>query len=260
MSRKSTEDKVSKRHSGQIQVSVSASSRSPQVSSSDNCGKKHSVFSKLFNWNREQPRKTSEYVDKKYDAPFNKVAPELRLIGGLGEIKCVAKHERRPLVNRPTQVQKLCHTTTKLLPNFPLTDELPRVACPRKKNPTMVEASERVKFVENLPASSESAPNVEAKTKKAFDHRNPFSLDLDALSEYQKQKHTAEELEKRKNYQIIRRTMETKALKTVGAEKIEQDIRNEKFGLPEFFNVCKSNEDVKTGDRMRKLSSSYRLI
>lgn len=217
--------------------------------------KKKSVLSKLFSWNREKPRPSSEYVDKKFDKPFNKVAPELRMIGGLGPIKCVAKQERQPLINRPTQVQKLSHTTTKLLPNFALTEQLRPVACSDKKKLSVLSAAERVKLVENLPCepSTSSSSSSESGTKAHFNHQNPFNLDLDALSEYQKQKHNAEEKEGRRNYQIIRRTMETKALKTDGAERIVQEARNEKFKLPEFFKVSEESGAAETGEKMSEI-------
>lgn len=204
---------------------------------------KKSVCSKLFSWNEEKPRKTSEYVDKKYEEPFNKVAPELRMIGGLGQIKCVAKHKQQPLINRPTQVQKICHTTTKILPDFSLTEQLRPAACLKKKRLTFAEAAETVKLAENLPSSSSSTQTVEERDENEdnFSHENPFNLDLSALSVYQKQRNDAEETEIRRNYQMIRRTMETKALKTEGVERMKQEERDEKFKLPKFLNV---NEDV----------------
>lgn len=210
---------------------------------------KTSVLSKLFSWNREKPRRTSEYVGKDYSKPFNTVAPELRMIGGLGPMKCVKQHQTRPLVNRPTQVQKVSHTTKKVLPNFPLTETLQPVTCARKTKPEVFEAAERVKFAENLITSSASSPEKQTQeTKSSFDHRNPFNLDLSALSEYQKQKHNAEEGERRRNYQIIRRTMETKALKTDGVVRIKQNERDEKFKLPAFFNISGDSEYDKEGD------------
>lgn len=210
---------------------------------------KTSVLPKLFSWNREKPRPTSEYVAKEYDKPFNKVAPELRMIGGLGPMKCVQQHQTRPLVNRPTQVQKVSHTTSKLLPNFALTETLQSITCTRKTKPGVLEAAERVKFAENLPTSSPAPPKDPVQDiKSSFDHQNPFNLDFDALSEYQKQKHNAEEGERRRNYQIIRRTMETKALKTVGAERIKQQERDDKFKLPAFFNILPDSEFDGEGD------------
>ena len=222
----------------------------PQGSKDVECCKsstRKSLSSKLFGHNCEKPRPTSEYVDKKYEKPFNKVAPELRMIGGLGDIKCVARHAQRPLVNRPTQVQQLCHTKTKLSPNFALTEQFLPLECARKKKPGLFEATERVKFAENLPTPS--TPLVETKTTKdLFDHQNPFTLDLNALTEYQKQKHNAEEMERRRNYQIIRRTMETKALKTEGAERIKDEARKEKFKLPAFFNISEAYGNVEAGE------------
>lgn len=255
--RKSDKNKVFERSSTEV------SSSEPQSSSASKCSSdKMLVASKLFSWNREKPRRNSEYVEKKYLKPFNKVAPELQMIGGLGEMKCVRRNERKPLVNRPTQVQKLCHTTTKLLPNFHLTEQLRPIACKKKKILSILEAAEQVKFAENLPMPSNSHPNKQEKTKEIFNHQNPFNLDLKASSDDEKQKHNAEEVERRRNYEIIRRTMETKALKTEGAERIKQRARDEKFKLPIFFNVCDSivNEvEAAAGDKM-KINSIRRLI
>lgn len=213
--------------------------------------KTKSVVPKLFKWNREQPRVNSEYLDGDFRESFNKIAPELRIIGGLGQHKCIEKQEQRHRpINRPSFVQKASHTTQKLLPNFSLTAKLNPVACRQEKQPRNVfEHAERVKFADNLPPSPSSSSTLltnnskgeKTNKKKIFNHQNPFNLDLSGLSEYQRQKNAAEDVERRKNYQIIRRTMETKKLKTEGKEKIKQQERDEKFQLPELFKVCDAN-------------------
>lgn len=206
---------------------------------------------KLFNWNREKVRQNSEYIDKKFSKPFNKIAPELRIIGGLGPIKCLKKKKGHPnVVNRPTQVQKISHTTTKVLPNFNFTEQLKPIVCEKTKHMSVAEHVEKVKIVKNLPISDES-PVV--RTMKSFKHENPFNLDLNALSEYQKQRSNAEDAQRRRNSQIVRRIMETKKLKTEGAERIKQEERNEKFGLPAFFRISHDVDDdeelvVEAGD------------
>ena len=243
---KKADKKVSTMLRGKIQVpdkSFVLQVSNASVSSKHISTPKKSVLSKLFSWNREKPRPGGEYLDKKFGEPFNVVAPELRVIGGLGPIKCVGK-PKQPLINRPTQVQKLCHTKTKLLPNFALTEQLRPVKCRKKKKVEIVETAERVKFAENLPTPTLTP--VPSETKETFNHKNPFNLDLNALSAYQKQKHNAEKMERRRNYQIIRRTMETKALKTEGAERIKQEARDERFKLPEFFQVLETNK-IKSG-------------
>lgn len=258
MSHNKTE--VLKKTSSQISVSDRTTDSLPQVSSAFKCSTKtsawkKSVSSKLFSWNKEKPRQTSEYVEKNYKDPFNEVAPELRVIGGLGQIKCVAKQEQQPLVNRPTQVQKLWHTKTRLLPNFPLTEQLRPTACPRKQKLSVTQAAERVKFAENLPSPPSSSSLMgQSKTKDSFNHQNPFNLDLNALSKYQKQKYYAEEIERRRNYQIIRRTMETKELKSEGVERIKQAARDEKFQLPTLFKVGETIENIETGDSKKEIN------
>lgn len=251
---KSDKRKVFDKASSQIHVSVETFDPNPMSNVSESAKltstRNKLAASKLFGWSREKPRPGSEYVDKKFDKPFNEVAPELRVIGGFRQEKCVVKHKRQPLVNRPTQVQKLCHTTTKLLPNFPLTEQLEPVACRQKTKLSVLEAAEKVKFVENLPSTV--SLDVLSETKDSFNHENPFNLDLNALSEYQKQKNYSEEAERRRNYQIIRRTMETKALKTEGIERLKQEARDEKFKLPKFFKVVKERA-AETGKMMRGL-------
>lgn len=203
--------------------------------------KNGSIVPKLFKWNREKSRVNGEYLDGDYTEAFNEIAPELRVIGGLGRMRCMKKEQRHRSINRPTQVQKVSHTTTKLLPNFTLTEKLRPVVCPQEQQPTNVfEHAERIKFAENLPPS----PSIEgAKTNKTsfFNHKNPFNLDLSGMSEYQRQKSAAEDVERRKNYQIIRRTMETKKLRTEGRERIKQQERDEKLGLPKLFKVGDAN-------------------
>lgn len=214
--------------------------------------KNASIQPKLFKWNHEKPRKTSEYMGGKFNEAHNEIAMELRVIGGLGQIRCVDEdkvQQHRRLINRPTQVQRIAHTKTKLLPNFPLTADLRQLTCPQEQQPkNMLEHVERVKFVENLPPSP--AASLKHKTQKSFNHENPFDLDLSGFSEYQRQKSLADDVNRRKNYQIIRRTMETKKLQTEGRERIMQQERDEKFGLPKLFKVCERKSvrvDVETG-------------
>jgi len=207
----------------------------------------------LFSWNREQVRQNSEYVDKKFSKAFSNIAPELRIIGGLGPIKCINKKKNGhpKLVNRPTQVQKISHTTTKVLPNFNFTEQLKPIVCARTKHMSVDEHVEKVKIADNLPISDESSIRHGIDTMKSFKHENPFNLDLNALSEYQKQRSNAEDAQRRRNSQIIRRTMETKKLKTEGAERIKQEERNEKFRLPAFFRISHDDDEtmvVETGD------------
>jgi hypothetical protein len=226
--------------------------------------KNKSIVPKLFKWNQEQPRVNSEYLDGDFKEAFNKIAPELRVISGLGRMNCMKKEQRHRSINRPTQVQRISHTTTKLLSNFPLTSQLRPVVCPPKNQPTnSFEHAERVKFAENLPQSPSSSStipllNEEANANKRmfFNHQNPFDLDLSGLSEYQRQKSAAEDVGRRKNYQIIRRTMETKKLKTEGKEKIKQQERDEKFGLPKLFKIGDCNTE---SGKVEKLFRLYKF-
>lgn len=226
---------------------------SPLTSYSSSFCRKKSIRPKLFRWNRELPRQNSEYLNGKFDEAFNKVSPELKTIGGLGRIRCVERRQR--ILNRPTQVQKLSHTKTKMLPNFPLTAQLRPVVCTQEQQPKSVfEHAERVKFAENLipstaTSTSSSSSLSEDKMEKRFNnHDNPFNLDIKGLSEYQRQKSVKEDVERRKKYQIIRRAMETKLLKTEGRERIKQQERDEKFGLPKLFKV---EDDEKEEEEMR---------
>lgn len=211
---------------------------------------KKSKISQAFSWNREKPCIISEYADKKYDIPFNKVAPTLT------SSKCIKKNERQPFVNRPTKVQILTHTTTKLLSDFSLTEDMRPILCRKKKKSNYLEVTERIKFAENLSsASSEASCN---KTMSQLNHQNPFNLDLKALSKHQQQRSDADEMRRRKNYQTLRRTMETKSLKTDGVERITNQIRNEKFKMPDFFKFSETSREV-TADPESGINS-YRKI
>lgn len=245
---KSADKNVSEKVRSKISVPEKALLSEQSSASKSRSTLKKSVASKHFIWDHEKSRPTAEYLDKRFHRPFNTVAPELRVIGGLGPIKCLQKNKHQPLINRPTLVQKVCHTRTKLLPNFTLTEKIDPVVCQKKKKLDVEGAARRVKFVENLPTPSLTP--VSSETKETFNHQNPFNLDLNALSVYQKQKHNTDEMEKRRNYQIIRRTMETKALLDEQPDKVEQEIRDKKFGVPELFNVI---EDDEIGDERIKV-------
>lgn len=221
--------------------------------------KKSCDVSKLFKPNKEQQQWiNSEYLDGNYKKIFNEIAPELRVIGGLGQTRCIKKKKLHQHVNRPTQVQRVSHTTTKFLPNFHLTSELKNVACLPETKPTNVfEYAERVKFAGNLLSSPPSSQPILNETKNyCFNSENPFDLDLTGLSEYQRQICTSEDFERRKNYHIIRRKMETKKLKTEGKERIEQQERDKKFGLPSLFDVI----DTSTESGSKKLFTEDILI
>lgn len=216
-------------------------------SSSSKCKKSFSNSDKsgapeLFTWDREKPRHNSEYIHKDFSKPFNNFSQHLNIIGGLGPIKCLSKKKQPKLVNRPTQVEKISHTTTKVLPNFGYTEQLNPIVCEKKKHLRIHEHVEKVRIAENLPIKDDSFSQHDTNHRmKSFNHENPFNLDLNALSEYQKQKSNAEDIQRRRNYQIIRRIMETKELKTEGAERIKQEERDAKFCLPAFFKI--SHED-----------------
>ncbi|CRK92367.1 CLUMA_CG005955, isoform A [Clunio marinus] len=217
-----------------------------------------SVSSKVFAWNREKPRLDSEYVDKKFSKPFNTIAPELRVIGGLGKLKCVKKGKSNLFINRMTQVQKLSHTKTKLLHNFNLTEELRPIACHKKSKMKISDAIENVKYAENLLVSSPMTD--EDNTRNVYNHQNPFNLDMDALSEFHNQSHQTKEIERRRNFQIIRRTMETKALTTVGAEKLMQESRNERFQLPQFFKVVDEKPESVESESSKTIPNTCRVV
>jgi hypothetical protein len=117
------------------------------------------------------------------------------------------------------------------------------VSCRRKKKTSVFEITERVE----LGGKSLPQLNLPFRAKQAFDPLNPFKLDLEALSKYQKQKHVLEEKEKRRNLEMIRRTMETKELRTIGAERIKQETRDEKFGMFKHFKVLDEKERVDSG-------------
>ena len=73
---------------------------------------------------------------------------------------------------------------------------------------------------------------------------NPFNMDLDAVSKYQKETKIAKTILERREYQIIKRTMDTKALKSVGIEKLKHENRQEKYKLPELFKINHINNDL----------------
>jgi hypothetical protein len=101
-----------------------------------------------------------------------------------------------------------------------------------------------MKFAENLPTPTFSP--VPSKTKETFNHQNPFNLDLNALSAYQKQKHNAGKIERRGIYQIIQRTMATKALETEGAEH-SRVSGGRTFKMLKFFKVPKRKRKCQVG-------------
>lgn len=113
--------------------------------------------------------------------------------------------------------------------NLCLTEPFGSAVCQHEKHKCAREDLMRGKFATNL--------NDEQTQMNSLNHQNPFNLNFDPLSERQKQKHSMEEAQRRRNYQIIRRTMETKELKTRGIERIKQENRDEKFKLPPFLKI-----------------------
>jgi hypothetical protein len=199
---------------------------------------------KSFKWNPEKPRQNSEYLDKKYDKAFNNVGMELKVIGGLGKYRCMRKNYRQPLINRPTQAQTISHTKTKFLPNFSLTDELkPHVVCEDESmNIKSIE-----KHVEDIQVA-DNHPKIQSVekigTNNNFNHKNPFNLDLNALTNYQHEMHDAQYLWMRRKNQIIRRKMETLELLKHGTDRIVQEERNEKYQMPKLFVIEDAGRQV----------------
>lgn len=73
---------------------------------------------------------------------------------------------------------------------------------------------------------------------------NPFNMDLDAESKYKRQLRNAKTIKERREYQIIRKTMDTKALKSVGIENLKLENRQEKFKIPQFFTLNPPKNDL----------------
>jgi hypothetical protein len=199
----------------------------------------NTVENELFHSNREWKPAAIRTVneDKKF------ATPELQIIGNLGNSKCITKRQWKRLSSSlrcSDQIQKLLLTRT----NFPLTEQTNVISCPKKKVKKSI--FEIIKNVQN-PPKMEKVSSKDDETKGKFNHQNPFNLDLNALSVYQEKKNEIERREKQKHYHIIRRQMQTKALE----ERVIQDMRNEKFSLPKFFQIQTTNEDKQNG-RIKK--------
>lgn len=181
-----------------------------------------------MDWNGENPRAWNEYQNKRFDLAHNPVGQELKYIGGLGLKKCVNKTTKPPFVNRPTQVQTICHTKTKLLPEFRFTEQLQPVACPKKVNRSVRQHAERVKFADNLPCRTSALSATETDAKLIA--TNPFNLDLQTMTEHQERIRDAEDFHRRRDYIMCRRKMDTKHIKVNLLRKaLEHNIRTFTF-------------------------------
>lgn len=69
-------------------------------------------------------------------------------------------------------------------------------------------------------------------------------MDLDGDTKYKRELKNAKTIQERREYQIIRKTMDTKALKSVGIERLKQENRQEKFKIPEFFVINPPKDDL----------------
>lgn len=156
---------------------------------------------------------------------------ELKIIDDMGNFKCVKKSTT--MKRRPSQLQRYFHTKTRLLPEFSFTQERRALVCPTEKTPSINSIVAQVACSGNT-SSRESAQGQRTdETKAKFNRQNPFNLDLNALSEYQRRKHEREKLENLEHYQTIASKMKTKALE----KKMLQAMRNEKFQLPKLFRL-----------------------
>lgn len=81
---------------------------------------------------------------------------------------------------------------------------------------------------------------------------NPFNMDLDAVSKYKRQIKNAKTIQERREYQIIRKTMDTKALKSVGIENLKLENRQEKFKIPQFFTLNPPKDDLQFIDQDKR--------
>lgn len=164
---------------------------------------------------------------------------ELKIIDDMGNFKCVKKSTTGVKL-RQSELQRYFHTKTRLLPEFPLTEELKAITCPTEVMPSVVEAVAKVAHCseDDMSPREIASRQKTAETKAQLDHLNPFNLDLNALSDYQWMKHEREELENFRRYHSIASEMKIKALK----DELIQTMRNEKFQLPQFFRLPENGE------------------
>ena len=73
---------------------------------------------------------------------------------------------------------------------------------------------------------------------------NPFNMDLDAVSKHKREIKNAKTIQERRKYQIMKKTMDTKALKSVDIQRIKNENRQEKFKLPQFFTLNPPKDDL----------------
>lgn len=217
----------------QLKIS-SFSSKTPAVASSSNqvgpCSNiPNSESSNGMNFLHSQ-RRHNRGRGRSREVNDDDIPPELKIIDDMGNFKCVEKSQKK---NYHSQLQKYFHTKTRLLPEFPLTQQLNVIACPVERIESINSLVEKVVCKGNI-SSHENAPGQKTnETKAQFNHLNPFNLDLNALSEYQQKKYEREKLENFEHYQTIASERKTKALEI----EVMQEMRNEKFQLPKFFRV-----------------------
>lgn len=167
-----------------------------------------------------------EYRDKRFEVLFNSFADELKVL--VGQMRC-KRDQVAPFV------KKFQLMITKVDPESQI---------------SMKEAVEKVRLAENLPSETDS---TDSEDSCDIDYANPFNLDLRALSEYKQKVEKSKEINRKRDYRIFKRKMETKLIKTEKPNELKQQMFAEKFKLPDFFHVekvlgRKSSEEVKSGN------------
>lgn len=172
---------------------------------------------------------------------------ELKIIDDMGNFKCVEKPSELKKKNyhkHPSQLQQYFHTKTRVLPEFPLTQQLKVIACPAERKESINSLVSKVVCGGNISSHENASGQKINETKAQFNHLNPFNLDLDTLSGYQQKKYEREKLENLERYQTIALEKKTKALEI----EMMQEMRNEKFKLPNFFRIGRQTNSNVEGE------------
>lgn len=200
------------------------------------------TIERVNRWNAENPRKYGQYEDERFDKPYTMPPNEINFLGGLGGM---VGHERSKIhIERPTPVQIIFNMRTRNNPVFTFSEDPHKTNCCVKKIEHVdANNTEHIKTFINqvcLAENKDTPPPSEYTTDdstEVFDLDNPMAMDFQGIDYKETYRRDEQELQNKKEYIQQKRALKKIQLNRNLINQFDEEERQKKYGLPDFFNV-----------------------
>lgn len=95
-----------------------------------------------------------------------------------------------------------------------------------------------VSLADNHCVSSDEDPSEDSNEAKVeFDYNNPQNLDIQGIDQMQTYRKDEQYLQEKREYEVMKRELDKRRLVVEEKERYEQQVRDEKFKLPDLYNI-----------------------